>query len=381
MSPPSGESTPPSCLAFFLPQYHPIAENDEWWGTGFTEWTNVTKARPRFPGHYQPHLPADLGFYDLRLEETREAQAALAAAYGIDGFVYYHYWFSGKRVLERPVDAMIASGRPDFPFCLAWVNENWTRAWDGGSNHVLLQQDYSAEDDLAHIRALRPALTDPRYITVDGKPVLLVYRATRLPEPRATTDRWREEVIRWGLPGMYLLKVESTWEELSPPEDSGFDASVEFQPRWWDLPSASRLLDRGERALERRGTHLTKVRSYRKIAARMSAEDLPPYPRWPGLTPMWDNSPRRKPALILVGSTPRAYERWLDAALVKADRVARDHPTHRPFVFINAWNEWGESNHLEPDQRHGRAYLEANQRAVERHRRTVGGPPATTSTP
>lgn len=362
----------PTCLAFFLPQYHPIPENDEWWGTGFTEWTSVTRARPRFPGHYQPHLPADLGFYDLRLEETREAQAALASAYGIDGFVYYHYWFSGRQVLERPVDSLIESGRPGLPFCLAWANENWTRAWDGGGDHVLLRQEYSREDDLAHIRALRSALTDPRYITVHGKPVLLVYKAAGLPDPLATSGLWREEVARWGLPGLYLLKVESTWEEMAPPQDAGFDASVEFQPRWWDLPSASKLLNSAERALEKRGTHLTKVRSYRKIAARMSAEGIPPYPRWPGVTPMWDNSPRRKPALILVGSTPQAYEQWLAAALVKANQVATDHPAHRPLVFINAWNEWAEGNHLEPDQRHGRAYLEANLHAVELHRQSLG---------
>ena len=367
----SADAPTPSCLAFFLPQYHPIPENDQWWGAGFTEWTNVTKARPRFPGHYQPHLPADLGFYDLRLEETREAQAALASAYGIDGFAYYHYWFSGKRVLERPIDAIIESGRPDFPFCLAWANENWTKGWDGGDDHILLQQDYSPADDLAHIRSLRPALTDPRYITVGGKPIFLIYRATRLPNPKATTDLWREEAIRWGLPGLYLLKLESRPEEQTPPEDSGFDASVEFQPRWWDLPSASRLVNYVEQSFERRGTILTRIRSYGKIAARMSVEGLPAYPRWPSVVPMWDNSPRRKSAIILVGSTPQAYEQWLAAALDKAARTAEDHPTHQPFVFINAWNEWAEGNHLEPDQRHGRAYLEATQRAVERHRDRV----------
>ncbi len=170
-------------IAFHLPQFHPIPENDEWWGKGFTEWTNVAKATPRFPGHYQPHLPADLGFYDLRLPEARAAQAELAARYGIYGFCYYHYWFSGRRLLERPVNEIWKSGEPDFPFCLCWANENWTRQWDGQNAQVLLEQHYSAADDLAHIRSLIPLFKDRRYIRVADRPLLLVYRASRLPEP------------------------------------------------------------------------------------------------------------------------------------------------------------------------------------------------------
>src|SRR5579871_1642275 len=157
-------------FAFYLPQFHPIPENDAWWGNGFTEWTNVARSKPLFRGHYQPQLPADLGFYDLRLSETRQAQADLAREHGIFGFCYYHYWFSGRRVLQRPFDEVLTSGQPDFPFCLCWANENWTRSWDGRSSEVLMEQRYSDEDDLAHIRALAPALRDPRYIRIDGKP-------------------------------------------------------------------------------------------------------------------------------------------------------------------------------------------------------------------
>ena len=183
-------------IAFYLPQFHPTPENDEWWGKGFTEWTNVTKARPLFPGHYQPQLPADMGFYDLRLPEAREAQAALAREYGIHGFCYYHYWFNGRRILERPFNEVLASGKPDFPFCLCWANENWTRVWDGGEKNVLLEQKYSHEDDLAHIESLIPAFRDERYIRIDGKPLFLVYRTGLLPNPARTAEIWREAAKR-----------------------------------------------------------------------------------------------------------------------------------------------------------------------------------------
>src|SRR6266446_2869134 len=196
-------------IAFYLPQFHPIPENDAWWGKGFTEWTNVTKARPLFRGHYQPHLPADLGFYDLRVAESREAQADLARQYGITGFCYYHYWFAGKRLLHRPFDEVLTSGRPDFPFCLCWANENWTRVWDGGGSEVLMEQTYSEQDDRAHIQALMPAFADTRYFRIDGRPLFLVYRTELLPEPARTADIWRSEVSKAGLGDLYLARVEN----------------------------------------------------------------------------------------------------------------------------------------------------------------------------
>ncbi len=195
-------------IAFHLPQFYPTPYNDEWWGKGFTEWTNVTKARPLFEGHYQPHLPADLGFYDLRLCESRDAQAELASEYGIYGFCYYHYWFNGKQVLERPVDEILKLGTPDFPFCLCWANENWTARWDGGNKKILLEQVYTVEDDLDHIRWLCGAFSDPRYIRVEGKPLFLVYRSEVLPDAQATTQRWREEAMRLGVGELYLCLVE-----------------------------------------------------------------------------------------------------------------------------------------------------------------------------
>lgn len=216
-------------IAFYLPQYHPIPENDEWWGKGFTEWTNVTKAKPLFDGHYQPHLPADLGFYDLRLEETRIAQANLARQYGIYGFCYYHYWFNGRRILERPFQEVLERGKPDFPFMLCWANENWTRVWDGGEKNILLEQKYSEQDDIDHIRSLIPAFKDTRYIKVDGKPVFVVYKSTLIPDIINTIKRWRNEAAMEGLE-LYLCRMDSFGDYGNNYLADGFDAAINFEP-------------------------------------------------------------------------------------------------------------------------------------------------------
>ena len=198
-------------IAFYLPQYHPIPENDEWWGKGFTEWTNVTKAKPIFRDHYQPHLPADLGYYDLRLPEVRQAQAELAKEYGIGGFCYYHYWFSGKRLLERPFNEVLASGKPDFPFCLCWANESWSRRWDGQETQVLTKQTYDGVSDTKnHIHWLIKAFKDPRYIRINDKPLFLIYRAKEIPELERMIVIWREEAEKAGLTGLYLCSVDWT---------------------------------------------------------------------------------------------------------------------------------------------------------------------------
>lgn len=355
-------------IAFYLPQFHPIPENDDWWGRGFTEWTNVTRARPRFVGHYQPHLPADLGFYDLRLPETREAQAALAREYGIGGFCYYHYWFNGRRVLERPFNEVLASGRPDFPFCLCWANENWTRAWDGFDRRVLLGQDYNEEDDLAHIRSLVPALSDSRYIRFRGRPLLLVYRANRLPEPRRTAERWRDEARKAGLGELFLARVESFPDEQGDPAVIGFDGAVEFPPasaRYRTTPIGRKV----RRAAAQYGLPLVGL-ARRHLLLRDYWEDAalpllerpdPPYFRFRGVMPSWDNSARRKRhPTIFVRSTPRKYEQWLTEVVRRASEAGGEQ-----LVFVNAWNEWAEGNHLEPDQRWGHAYLEATRAAID----------------
>jgi lipopolysaccharide biosynthesis protein len=369
-------------IAFYLPQFHPIPENDEWWGQGFTEWRNVAKARPLFPGHYQPHLPGDLGFYDLRVPEVREAQASLARQHGISGFCYYHYWFNGRRVLERPFAEVLASGKPDFPFCLCWANENWTRVWDGGGKNVLLQQHYSAEDDLAHIRSLIPALADPRYIRVDGRPLLLVYRTELLPEPARTAERWRAEASKAGIGDLYLARVENFVSGIDPAS-IGFDAAVEFAPLGAQVGKVKfrgtihRLLART--GLLSRAYTENRVSTYRALMAGMLAKPDPEFKRFRCVTPMWDNTARRRTgANVYTGSTPELYETWLS---VVARRTIAKLPPGERIVFVNAWNEWAEGCHLEPDLQWGHRYLEATKKALDGVRDTVAGSHAATRTP
>jgi len=365
-------SHPTRAIAFHLPQFHPTPENDEWWGKGFTEWTNVVQARPRLPGHYQPHLPADLGFYDLRLPEARAAQTELAAEYGIHGFCHYHYWFHGRQLLERPMNENLRTGEPDFPFCLCWANEPWSRRWDGSDQDILMKQRYSLEDDLAHIRALIPFFLDRRHIRIDDRPFFAVYRASELPDPQKTTDLWRREAERAGLKGLFLVRVESH-NEAGDPRAIGFDSALEFQPRWAELGRWRIFRSKWWRR-HKLGTGEDVFRDnviyrYGDLVNRALAEPLPPYPRIPCVCPGWDNSPRRKSgAVIFLNSTPDLYEHWLreivdrQRALISSD--GSEGVSRESLVFINAWNEWAEGNHLEPDQRWGRAYLEATRRAL-----------------
>ena len=352
-------------IAFYLPQFHPIPENDKWWGKGFTEWTNVTKAKPLFKGHYQPHLPADLGFYDLRLSETREAQAALAREHGIYGFCYYHYWFNGRRVLERPFNEVLATGKPDFPFCLCWANENWTRRWDGQENEVLLKQIYSREDDIQHIRSLIPAFKDSRYIKINGKPLFLIYRIGHLPEPAETIRRWRAEVVAAGLPGLYLANIESFPNEHGLVNKLGLNAAVEFAPDWLCLPSPIQphlcKLPFLRKVIWRISWRNNRIMHYTELKEAMRSKPKASYLRYRCVTPMWDNAARRnKNAFAFIGSTPAIYGQWLRETI--SNFVSPT--TEENFVFINAWNEWAEGSHLEPCQKWGRQYLEATKTAL-----------------
>ena len=344
-------------IAFYLPQFHPIPENDAWWGKGFTEWSNVVKARPLFSGHYQPHLPADLGFYDLRLPETREAQALLARDYGIHGFCYYHYWFNGKRLLERPLDEMLVSGRPDFPFCLCWANENWTRAWDGLDREQLITQRYGAEDDRRHMRWLATALADRRYIRIDGRPLLLIYRVSQLPNPQRTASIWREEALKLGVGDIFLANVQSLRDDRLDPTRLGLDASVEFQPDWLNLGAPKERTREG-----------ATVYDYADVAHRMCEKPAPPYRFFRCVNTGWDNTARRhRDATVIHDSSPAEYERWLDHAIEASTPTS----TGERVVFVNAWNEWAEGAHLEPCQKWGRAYLEATRAAVNRTAKTA----------
>jgi hypothetical protein len=340
-------------LAFYLPQFYPIPENDRWWGKGFTEWSRVTRARPQFEGHYQPHLPERLGFYDLRLPETRARQAALARAHGIHGFCYYYYWFGTKTLLERPLAEMLADGEPDAPFCLCWANENWTRRWDGAERQLLIEQRYGPELDAALIEDLMPFFADRRYIRVGGAPVLLVYRPTAIPEPLATTARWRRAARQHGLPDLHL--VAALTFGLDDPRPLGFDAAVEFPPHGENLPANARTVDGMEPEFG------GQVVDYQAVARRRQALPAPGFRLYRTAMVGWDNTPRLgQRATIFHGASPGAYAEWL-RELVIAARLG--HPEHR-LVFVNAWNEWAEGAHLEPDERFGTSYLEATQRAL-----------------
>ena len=367
----------PTCLAFYLPQFHPIPENDLWWGKGFTEWRNVAKARPLFRGHYQPHLPEELGFYDLRLPEARRAQAALAREAGLDGFIYWHYWFSGRRLLELPLDEVVRLGEPDFGFCICWANHHWLRRWYGRDNEVIMRQDHSLDDDLRHIRALRPVLTDERYVTYLGKPVIFVYK--RPPDPAATADIWRAEAECWGLNGLYLVLLETSPEARADPRGSGFDATLPLEPQWWNLPSrtaGARARARFWRAL---GHRYPSVHRYDAVAGaaigRIEECVGLDWPRWPEVTVGFDNTPRyagHRTPLVLHDATPETYGRWLGAALRASCEVSRRQGDGGGgLVAVNAWNEWGEGMHLEPDLRHGRAYVDVTRRVIDDFARSI----------
>ena len=360
----------PRLIAFYLPQYHPIPENNEWWGEGFTEWHNVKAARPLFAGHYQPHVPADLGYYDLREVQTRIAQAELAQQYGIEGFCYYHYWFNGKRLLEQPLQDLLASGQPDFPFCLCWANENWTRRWDGEDRQILMQQVYSESDDREHIRSLLPVFEDRRYIRVNGKPLFMVYRTQDMPDPGRTAGIWREEARKAGVGELYLCRVEGKYND--DPRDIGFDAALEFAPDWWNkgsqLKSDSGLLPSEDAGLKKVCAN-NYVHSYQSMVDTMMAKANPAYKWFRCVTPSWDNRARRKHgANIFVGSSPDRYKAWLRRAIENTN--ARLLGEER-IVFLNAWNEWAEGCHLEPDEKYGHAWLEATREAVRESKQAL----------
>lgn len=355
-------------IAIYLPQFHPIPENDAWWGKGFTEWTNVTKAKPLFKGHYQPHLPADLGFYDLRLEEARLAQEALAKEYGIHGFCYYHYWFNGKRMLHEPLDRKLQNPKEDLPFMMCWANENWTRAWDGLDKEVLIQQEYSEADDLAHIQHLIPYFNDDRYIKVEGKPIFIIYKPNQFPNIVKTITLWRTAVKAAGFIDLYIgyaFNADNNFE----PKGKGFDFAFEFQPNSIKCPETeiprSTLWENIIHKIRHKfhfsfleSTHLVNYSNY--VNNQINKGFIKSV--YPGITPMWDNSPRRKKnRFILHSSTPEDYRNWLEH--IRDNYLWEAMPEN--FVFINAWNEWAEGNHLEPCQKWGTKYLEVIKKVLK----------------
>ncbi len=350
--------SPTHVIAFHLPQFHPIAQNDEWWGPGFTEWTNVVRAKQLFRGHAQPRLPSELGFYDLRSSETRAAQAQLAREHGVTAFCYWHYWFAGRRLLERPVDEVVQSGEPDFPFCLAWANQSWTGIWHGAPDRTLIEQTYPGpHDDRAHFESLLPALTDPRYVTVNGWPLLYVFRPEDLPDPAAFVRRWREMAKASGLSGLYLVAEISDLLGRGPKyshvAEHGWDAGAYIR-----LPARQRRQDILIMRLRRKLRGGPEVYPYSEV--RYPTPDLDGR-ILPSVYPNWDNTPRSgRSGLVLQGASPARFRQQLRAALASLEPL----PRAERIVFIKSWNEWAEGNHLEPDVAYGRGWLEALQAEV-----------------
>lgn len=349
---------PATLVAFYLPQFHAIPENDAWWGKGFTEWRNVSRALPQFYGHMQPRIPADLGFYNLRDREVMRQQAQLASEYGIGAFCFYFYWFAGKTLLEEPIRNWRDDATISLPYCLCWANENWARRWDGRNADILIEQQHSDEDDLAFIAHLATYLRDPRYLRIDGKPLLLVYRPNLMPDPKATASRWRAWCDANGIGEIHLAYVQGF--ERPDPRDIGFDAAVEFPPNMSTPPSVAgaQLLINPDFSGE--------VLDWRVLAEEMASRPLQSYMLYPGVNPGWDNEPRRSgKGRVYHHASPRGYGAWLSRTI--HERLA-PVPVDKRMVFINAWNEWAEGAVLEPDARLGHAWLEATRRALHPER-------------
>lgn len=352
-------------IAFYLPQFHPVPENDAWWGPGFTEWTNVAKAKPLFPGHYQPRLPADLGYYDLRVPETRAAQAEMAAAHGVEAFCYWHYWFAGDRLLERPFNEVLRSGEPDFPFCLAWANDSWTGIWHGAPGRILKEQTYPGmADHERHFYTLLEAFSDPRYVRIEGRPLFLVYKPRDLPDARRVTDLWRALAGKSGLKGLHLVGVEEV-EGWDPAAD-GFDGSTAsrqsavLNSRVESLALKLRRRAFQHQAVERLYQSMlgrpTRVYPYAEAARHFLLPMPLGFEYYPCVIPNWDNTARSGVnGLVLHDSTPELFRAHLREALAIADGL----PAERRLVFVKSWNEWAEGNYVEPDRRFGLSYLEA----------------------
>ena len=348
-------NSPVKLIAFYLPQFHAIPENDKWWGSGFTEWNNVKPAQSQFDRHYQPHVPGELGYYDLQNSNAQARQVELAKHYGVGGFCFYTYWFGGKLLLEKPVENYLNDPNLDLQFCLCWANENWTRRWDGKENEILMEQRHSPEDDLAFIQYVSRFMRDKRYIRIGGKPLLLVYRPSLLPSAKATARRWRSWCQQNGIGEIYLAYTQSF--EIVDPSEIGFDAAIEFPPNNSNPPDVTKIIknaksDFGGTVYDWR-IFVLKSRNYRK----------PDYMLFRGVCPSWDNTARRKSkATIYINSSPRGYQEWLTNAVTETcTRIA--NPEER-LIFVNAWNEWAEGAHLEPDQKYGYAYLDATRRAL-----------------
>ncbi|PKB17431.1 glycoside hydrolase family 99-like domain-containing protein [Flavobacterium sp. 5] len=344
-------------IAFYLPQYHPIPENDKWWGKGFTEWTNVGKAKSLFKGHYQPRVPADLGYYDLRVPETRKAQADMARDYGIEGFCYWHYWFgNGKRLIERPFNEVVASGEPDFPFCLAWANETWKGFAHGLKNrNMLIEQLYPGIDDYtAHFYAVLPALQDKRYIKVNEKPLFLIYKALGFTDVSVFITLWQKLAKENGIKGIHFVAQTPNIEDKAKILALGFDAINVV--RMFDFMKRRTFLVKALQRIRVNVFNMPRIFKYGHIMKWFTGIEDSDIDVIPCVFPNWDHTPRSgNEGLVFQDSTPELFEKHLSDVI---DAVKKK-PDDEKIIFVKSWNEWAEGNYMEPDLKYGMKYLEA----------------------
>lgn len=356
-------------IAFYLPQFHPIPENDEWWGKGFTEWTNVARARPLFRGHYQPRIPADLGFYDLRVPETRKAQAEMAREYGIEGFAYWHYWFSGRQILEKPFNEVLESGAPDYPFCLAWANESWSGVWHGLTDKILLEQEYPGEEDYKnHFNYVIKAFKDPRYIRIENRPLFYVLNPAKIPDYTLFTVLWNRLAIENGLEGIYFVAPAFFPEQESNELfKHGFNAINSYRlneafSKMRGKTIQQRILRKIARTFKLKDKIRYNVYDYELFIRNFVTEGDSNCLFYPTIYPSWDNSPRsRERAMIMENSTPEKFKNHVKTVL----NLVKNKPYQNRIIFLKSWNEWAEGNYMEPDLRNGLKYLEALKAEIE----------------
>ncbi len=373
-------------IALYLPQFHPVPENDKYWGKGFTEWTNVAKAKPLFRGHYQPRIPADLGFYDLRLPEVREEQAQLAREAGVEGFCYWHYWFgNGRQVLERPFDEVVASGKPDFPFCLAWANHDWTTgSWEKGiKDQIIFKQEFPGEaDHIAHFNKLLPAFKDHRYITVDGMPIFFIWDPYRFKDVEKFICLWKHLAKENGLKGIYFVAMSNSTTTIKRRQDGtientrilpnlkssakvyndilslGFDAVNSFGKSRAEMIFMGKYWRTIQFLLHERFSFLPSIKyDYPKVVKHFFA----PEDNWenvfPTILPQWDRSARtvNNPEGVYINSTPKHFQNHIKDALKVIENKQNEHK----ILVLRSWNEWGEGNYIEPDLKYGHGFLDA----------------------
>lgn len=349
------KNKPVKVICFYLPQYHPIPENNVWWGEGFTEWTNVRPAKPQFAGHYQPHIPGELGYYNLLDGKVQRRQVELAKLYGVGGFCFYFYWFAGKRLLETPVANYLTDPSLDLPFCLCWANENWSRRWDGLDSEILMAQQHSEADDIAFIEHVSRYMRDPRYIRIDGKPLLLVYRPSLLPSAKETALRWRKWCKENDIGEIYLAYTQSF--EAVDPAGYGFDAAIEFPPNNSAPPNVTQSV------APLNDDFAATVYDWSIFVERSKAYKKTKYKIFRSACPAWDNTARRKnKGIIFIKNTPNLFQQWLQNAI--RNTLESTSNEDEKLIFINAWNEWAEGAHLEPDAKYGYANLQAVRDAL-----------------